>query len=27
LLGLQREFSDNALFGRELARLDKKGER
>ena len=27
LTGLQREFPDNALFGRELARLDKEGRR
>jgi len=27
LLGLQREFPDNSLFGRELARLDKNGRR
>jgi hypothetical protein len=27
LLGLQRDFPNNALFGRELARLDKSGKR
>ncbi len=27
LVGLQKEFPDNALFGRELARLDKNGSR
>ncbi|HKM46810.1 MAG TPA: hypothetical protein VJX69_04455 [Terriglobales bacterium] len=27
LLGLQRDFPDNSLFGRELARLDKSGSR
>src|SRR6266849_4253285 len=27
LMGLQRDFPDNALFGRELARLDKNGRR
>ena len=27
LLGLQRDFPDNSLFGRELARLDKNGSR
>ena len=27
LVGLQREFPDNALFGRELARLDRNGRR
>jgi len=27
LMGLQRDFPNNALFGRELARLDKNGRR
>jgi hypothetical protein len=26
-MGLQRDFPNNALFGRELARLDKNGRR
>jgi hypothetical protein len=27
LVGLQRDFPNNTLFGRELARLDKNGRR